>query len=484
MTVRRSLAYSAIDSYLSVLLQLAATVIIARLLTPTETGVFAVAAVFAALASTFRDFGVAEYMIQERELTKEKIRAALTANIATSWAMGAVLFALADHVAAFYQTPGVADVMHILAINFMVVPFGAVTMAFFRRQLDYRPIFFASLAGNVTNLLVAVSCTVLGMGYMSLAWASLASAVMTVLTSVALRPADFPRWPGLKGIRKVIHFGKHATGSYILGQAGKSAPDLVIGKALDMASVGFFSRAAGLIEIFHRLVVRAVYPICLPYFAKNNREEGSMVSGYLRAVSYLTAIAWPFFLFLGIGAYAAVRLVYGPQWITSVHLAQILCGAGMVEMSFILAKEAIVSVGRIERSNLLEAGVQGSRICGLLAVIPFGLTGACWGILAASIVGTTYANWLLTRTIGIHAGDVFKACLPSAYIAVVSAIPIAIWSLIDPASEENYVVFLLAGGLLTGGCWLVCVRQFLPSLWDEIIGIAGRIAQLRRATDR
>ena len=66
MTVRRSLAYSAADSYLSVLLQLAGTVIIARLLTPTETGVFAVAAVFAALAGTFRDFGVAEYMIQVR----------------------------------------------------------------------------------------------------------------------------------------------------------------------------------------------------------------------------------------------------------------------------------------------------------------------------------------------------------------------------------------------------------------------------------
>lgn len=459
------------------LLQLAGTVVIARMLSPAETGVFAVAAVFAALASTFRDFGVAEYMIQERELTQEKIRAALTANIATSWTMGAVLLALSNQVAEFYQTPGIADVMHILAINFLVVPFGAVTMAYFRRQLDYRPIFFASLAGNVMNLLVATTCTLLGMGYMSLAWASLASAAMTVLSSIILRPPDFPRWPGFRGLRKVIHFGKHATGSYIFGQAGKSAPDLVIGKALDMASVGYFSRAAGLIEIFHRLVVRAIYPICLPYFAKSNREAGSMVSGYLRALSYLTAIAWPFFIFLGIGAYAAVRLVYGPQWTASVHLAQILCGAGMIEMSFILAKEAIVSVGSIERSNLLEAGVQGSRICGLLAVIPFGLTGACWGILVASIVGAIYANWMLSKTVGIHVQDIFKACLPSVYIAVVSTIPIAIWSVIDPASEENYVVFLLAGGLLTGGWWLVCVRQFLPTLWDEITNTVGRIVR-------
>lgn len=482
MTVRRSLAYSAADSYLSVLLQLAGTVVIARLLTPTETGVFAVAAVFAALAGTFRDFGVAEYMIQETELTQEKIRAALAANIATSWTMGVVLFALSDPLATLYRTPGVANVMHILAINFVVVPFGAVAMAFYRRQLDYRPIFFASLAGNVTNLLVATTCTVVGMGYMSLAWASLASAFMTVLTSLAFRPRDFPRWPGLAGIGLVIHFGKHATGSYILGQAGKSAPDLVIGKVLDMASVGYFSRAAGLIEIFHRLVVRAIYPICLPYFAKSNREEGSMANGYLTAVSYLTAIAWPFFMFLGIGAYAVVRLVYGPQWVASVHLAQILCGAGIIEVSFVLAKEAIVSVSRIERSNLLEAGVQGSRICGLLGVIPFGLTGACWGILAASIVGTIYANWMLTRTIGIRARDIFKACLPSACIALITTIPLAIWSSIYPASEENFVAFLLVGGLLTTMAWFACVRAFLPSLWREITAIIRRIVPLHSTT--
>ena len=68
-TVRRSLAYSLADSYLGVLLQLASTLIISRILTPTEIGIFAVAAVIAALASTFRDFGVAEYLIQEKELS-------------------------------------------------------------------------------------------------------------------------------------------------------------------------------------------------------------------------------------------------------------------------------------------------------------------------------------------------------------------------------------------------------------------------------
>jgi O-antigen/teichoic acid export membrane protein len=474
-TVRRSLAYSVADNYLSVGLQLISTVIIARLLTPTEVGIFAVAAVFAAIASTFRDFGVAEYLIQEQELTRDKIRAALAANITVSWFIGAVLFFAADAIAGFYRNPGIAEVMNVQALNFFLIPFGAVTLAYFRRQLDFRPIFIANTASNITSFIVAVSCALMGLGYMSLAWSSLAGIAVVVFISLWFRPADFPRWPGLAQIRSVIHFGKHASGIYMLGQAGRSAPEMIIGRALDMPSVAFFSRASGLVEIFHRLVLRPVMSVCLPYFARSRRDEGTVVSGYLRAVSYLTAVGWPFFILLGISAYGAIRLIYGPQWIPSVPLAQILCIAALIEVSFFLAKDALIAAGRIERSNLLQLGVQGSRIVGLLAAVPYGLGGAAWGLLAASLFGAAFSQRLLARTIGLRGRDLVKACLPSAYIAAISTIPVAIWAGFDPPSEENYLRFLIAGGLLTALLWLASVRHFLPSLWEEIARIARRL---------
>ena len=90
--VRRSFLLSFADNYLAIALQIASTVVIARLLTPAEVGVFAIAAVFSALASSFRDFGFAEYLIQARDLDHAKIRAALGMNIIVSWAMAATLF--------------------------------------------------------------------------------------------------------------------------------------------------------------------------------------------------------------------------------------------------------------------------------------------------------------------------------------------------------------------------------------------------------
>ena len=357
--------YSLADSYLGVTLQLASTLVISRLLTPTEIGIFAVAAALAALASTFRDFGVAEYLIQEKELTTTKIRAAFAANLMVSWLMAVVIFSTSGLVAEFYGHPGVEDVMHILSVNFLLIPFGAVTIAYFRRQLNYRPIFIGGLLANILSFIVAVSTALVGFGYMSMAWSSLAGVMVTVLASVAMRPADFPRWPGIKGLSAVIHFGKHASGIYLYGQLGKSAPEAIVGRVLDMASVAFFSRANGLLEIFNRTVLRAVLPVCLPYFSQASRAGDETRIGYLKATGMITGIGWPFFLVIGTLAFSAIRLLYGPQWMPAVPLAQILSVAAVFELPYFLANEVMIAQGRVERSNQLQFFVQGARLASL-----------------------------------------------------------------------------------------------------------------------
>ncbi|MCM8626411.1 lipopolysaccharide biosynthesis protein [Accumulibacter sp.] len=480
-TVRRSLAYSIADSYVALPLQLIGTMIISRLLTPQEAGVFAVAAVFAAFASTFRDFGVAEYLIQETELGPEHIRAAFTVNIAVSWVMGLLLFVGSPFAAEFYRDPGVGEVMRVQAVNFLLIPFGAVTMAYFRRQLDFRPIFLAGLLTNLTTFTVSTLGALNGLSYMSLAWSSLAGVVVTVATSLWFRPPGFPRWPGLRGVGRVVQFGKFASGIYVFGQLGKGAPEMIIGRAEDMAAVAMFSRASGLVELFNRTVLRAVTPVCLPYFAKSNRETGSLISGYLTSVSYLTAIGWTFLGFVGIAAYSAVRIFYGPQWTESAPLAQVLCVVGAVELVHYLAKEALVAVGEIKRSNLLQIGIQTSRIAGLLAVVPFGLVGACWGLLGASVFGLFLSQSFLSRALGLHARDVLRSCLPSLCVALFSTAPLACWAVVERIAEDNFVRFAVVGGGIVPVLWLLALRAARHPLWSEILELSGKVAGVLRS---
>lgn len=472
-SVRRSLAFSLADSYLGVVLQLASTLIISRLLTPTEIGIFSVAAVLAALASTFRDFGVAEYLIQEKNLTRDKIRAALTANITISWLMAILLYASSGAVADFYSQPGVAEVMRILSVSFLLIPFGAVTMAYFRRELNYRPIFIAGLLANISSFVVAVSAAFAGLGYLSLAWSSLAGVIVTVLVSVIARPKDFPRWPGVQGLREVIHFGKHASGIYFVSQIGKSAPEAVIGRALNMASVAFFSRANGLMEIFNKTVLRAAVPVCLPYFSQAARANQETKIGYLKATCLLTGVGWPFFLYIGLVAYSAIRLLYGPQWMESVPLAQILSLAAILELPYYLASEVMIAEGRIDQSNRLQFLVQSLRLASLILVFPFGLTGACWGLVVAALGGVFISHRFLNQIIGLRLIDVIPACMPSIYVAFASVLPAFLVVAYADQTEVNFLYVFIVCSVLMVVSWLVAIKIFSHPFWDEINLIVG-----------
>ena len=475
-TVRRSLAYTFAESYLSMALQLVGTLFIARLLTPAETGVWAVASVFAAIASNFRDFGVGEYLIQEKDLTTAKLRAALAANIAVSWLMSAVLLAASLPVAAYYGQPGIANIMHVQCLNFLLIPFGAVTYAYFRRNLNYRPFFWASMISNVTTFVVALSLAFAGFGYMSLAWSSFAGIVVSVIVAQVARPAGFPRLPGLHGIGEVLHFGKHVTGIYLFGQIGKSAPELIIGRVLGMAPVGYFSRANGLTELFNRSVMRAALPVCLPYFAKVVRKGAELRDGYLRTVGYLTAIAWPFFLFLSAMAFPAVRILYGPQWLEAVPVARILCIVAAIEVVYFLATEALIANGDARSGNLLQAVQQALRIAGLLAAVAFGLLGACYGLMVAAAAGGVWAHHVLARKIGLTAREMIRTCVPSMVIALVSAAPALLWAAFGTLDEHNYILAFGATGVAFSVLWLATVRALRHPLWEELVHLRERFA--------
>lgn len=473
--VRRSLGLAALDSYVGLALQIISTAIIARLLTPEQLGTFAVAAVFAAVASTFRDFGVTEYLIQERALDDNALRAAMTVNLAASWLMGLLLLAMAPYVGRFYAEPGVTNVMQIQALSFALIPFGAVTMSWFRRQMNLRPFVQARIAANIVSFCTSVSLALLGWGYLSLAWGSVANVATTVAVSLWLRPASLPRWPGLTGVSRILKFGKHASGIFVFAQIGRGAPELILGRALGMSAVGFFSRANGLVELFNRLVLRAILPVTLPYLSRGARQEGSPRRAYLQATSFVSAVGWPVLVMIALSAESAIWLLYGTQWATSVPLARILCLAGMIELWHYLAKDGLLAVGKPAAANVHQFLTQASRIAGLLLSIPFGLQGACIGLVVASVVNAVVSQGFLRRHLDIGWRDLWHHTRAGLWLAAAGGAPLAMTALAGPATPLHRMLATLAAGLVGLGLWMAALHRLRHPLWPEVVSAASAL---------
>ena len=155
MPTRKSLAYSFLDRYASLVIGIVSSMLIARLLTPTEIGVFSVTMVLLMFVSTVRDMGAGQYLIQEKNLTTERIRAVWTVQLGLGFAL-AIIVLLASHpVAVFYREPRMRDIMLVVALNYAVNPFGSLTYAWLMREMRFESIALMRFSSTVGGALVS-----------------------------------------------------------------------------------------------------------------------------------------------------------------------------------------------------------------------------------------------------------------------------------------------------------------------------------------
>lgn len=419
---RTSLLMSFAEKYTLLLLGMAGSMIIARLLTPAQIGIFSVGSVVVGMAQLIRDFGVGQYLIQERELSSEKIRAAFTLTLLIAWAVAALLVLLSGPAARFYGVPELGAVLRVLALNCLLIPFGSITLPYLRRQLRFGAIYCINVASGVADFLVCIGLAVAGFGFMSLAWGAVAGSAAAVLGSLYFRPAQMAWRPGWRGMRQLLSFGAYATGSNLLDEAGVAAPDLIIGKLIGMEGVGLFSKAQGVLGMFNLLITRAITPVVLPLYAAQARDGADMRLAYLRTISYMAALAWPFFAVLGVLALPVVRLLYGSQWDAAVPLVRSMCLSAAVFSLFGMARDLFVAMGQVRQRARLELLAVPLRILGIGLAAPFGLQAVAWSIVATTLLKSWLIYRVLARLTGLRPGQLGAAVAPGAALSVLSVL--------------------------------------------------------------
>ncbi|MBK7549792.1 MAG: oligosaccharide flippase family protein [Rhodoferax sp.] len=274
MTTRKSLAFSFLDRYASVLISVASSMIIARLLAPAEIGVFSVTMVLLMFVATVRDMGAGQYLIQEKELTTERVRAVWAVQLGLGLALACLVLLVSYPVAIFYNEPRMRDIMLVVALNYAVNPFGSLTYAWLMREMRFEALALIRFSAGLSGALVSTWLAWKNYGPISLAFGSLASTLVNALMAIYFRPKSFPWLPGVGEIRRVLTFGSQLTVSTVIDTLIDGAPELLIGKLQSLTGAGLYSRSNGLVQMFNRLFVDAVAAVCLPWFAGKTRERG------------------------------------------------------------------------------------------------------------------------------------------------------------------------------------------------------------------
>lgn len=467
MAVRRALAFSFLATNAATLVSFVSAMVIARLLTPAEIGVYSVAAALVAVLHQIRSFGIASYLVQEVDLTHDRIRTAFGCLLATSWTLALVALAASFPAGEFYEDPGVAAVMKVLALNFVLAPFGGVAMALLLRDMRFGARAILEVSSALALAVTSIALALRGFGYMSLAWGSLAGIVVGIIVANAYRPAGLPWLPSLRDVRRVMRYGAPSMVGDIVHSLRANTPELIVGRTLGLEPVAFFNRAKSLTGQFYGLIGLAVQKVTFPYFALERREGRDIKPAYLTTVAYFTGLGWPFFGVLALLAEPAVLLLFGDQWKASVPLTRIACLAAAINLPWSMLANVANAMGQPRVTMRVEVQLLLATVVLVAVASTVSLVAVAWSLCAVSALHGVLVARALRNLIGVRFRDFTGDLLRSGGVGLISVLAaLAGWLLVPEALGTPGRLGAGIGAAAVG--WLVAIAGLRHPLMREL----------------
>ena len=293
-TVHRSLGFAFLERYLMIALQLLSFTLLARLLTPQQIGLYSVSMALVSMAQVVRDFGLANYLIQRQNLSSEDVGSALGLSLLLGGGLFLGINAAAPWIAHFYDDASLAQIVRIISINFLILPFNSISIALLRRDMHFDALMRINVSAATVGCFTTLGLAWVGVGSASLAWGEIGSS-LTMATGVSLAGA----WarlarPQLRRWRDILGFGGPVTVANVVTSASMDINDLAVGKMLNFGQVAIASRAQGLMNLFARDIMGTVRSVAYPAFSKVHREGGALEQRHVQSLAAVSAVAWPF----------------------------------------------------------------------------------------------------------------------------------------------------------------------------------------------
>lgn len=469
MSTRSAVAYSFLDRYAALALSIASSVILSRLMTPSEIGVYSITMVFVSFAAAFRDLGAGQFLLQKRDLDQRHLRAVWTVMLGAGLLMAGVIYAGSAPLASFYGEPQIVTIMTIISASYVVNSFGAMSYAWLMRGMRFEALalmrFSATLIGTAITLILAW----LNHGPISLAWGVLGSSATNAAFGLFHRPANFNWLPSRSDLKEVISFGSKVSLTSVTNVLTNGAPEMVLGKLQGLHAVGIFSRANGLAAMFNRLVMDATHAVALPLFAKSTRESGSSSEYWLIATAYMTVLGWSFAAGIACLGEPLVLLLYGPQWSEAIPILSFLALAMSISLPAALCPQALLGAGQAGRVLRITGFSAVFQISGSVAGSYFSPTAAALGLALAQIPSTLL--WLseTKKYIGFKWYELFQRLrLSLACSALVAIVPMMI-TLTPYTKDASPALQILGASIVGAAVLLLALRLLRHPLWHECL---------------
>lgn len=461
-SVRRALILSMAERYLLIALGLASNIMLARLLTPEEIGLYSVSIALIGIAQVLREFGIGNFLIQAKTLTDDHVRTAFGFSLAIGITLFLAIFLAAPLAGTFYNDERVVETIRISALNFLVLPFCSISLSLLRRDMKFKKLVAVTLVSTTLGTSSTLFLAYMGYGANSMAIGALVTNLATGIGTWFVRGDFRLMLPSFVAWRELMSFGARTSAANVITTISMDINDLAVGRILGFAPVAMISRAQGLMNLFHRDLMSAVRNVLYPAYSQAYRDGKDLETQHVLTVTMITAIAWPFYGFAALHALDLLRLLFGPQWDAAAPLVPWFCAAGAAAATSNMIIPLLTARGRVDLATKIDLVIQPIRAVLLVTAVAVFESMVAFAITFCTIfiISTPYIYYIKSKCQPSDFGALSNGLMKSALVTIISMIPPASLTYFKPSTHYLGDTTILAiSAIGCGAFWIIAILK-------------------------
>jgi O-antigen/teichoic acid export membrane protein len=478
VSITRSVFISFAERYTSEALLFVSSLVLARLLSPEEFGAYGAASAFVIATELVLDSVALGYLLQERELSRERFRTLFGLLCAGGWLAALALIVSADPIGRFFGSAEVARLIEISAIALVLRPLISLANAWFRRELRLDLIMRTNVVGLLGYAMTAILLASHDHGAESIAFGRLLGTAIQCAAVIGQPGTFLQTRPSLTEWRRVGSFCGIATGAVIVANLGPRVRDVLIGRIAGLAPLGIFGRADLLLSLVYRSLYAPFEVVLTGVLATKARSGQEIEASVLLGVTMMTGMLWPSFALLWAFAPEMILAFFGSQWNEAVPVVRILCLAGVVEAAGTMTWPVFHAHG-VPRTRLRGEVYSFLAMVSSLAVgVASGgtVTAMTWAWVAGSAFRVLIMTHYMLVLIGCRWRRYGRVLLPSMVVAAVCLVGlIGLSRFLDETIPALARLALAGTGL--AAIWLLTVSLIRHPVRAEAFRLYRQIRQ-------
>lgn len=416
----KGVMWSAVERFSVQGIQFILTIIIARLVLPSDYGLIAMLNIFLAIAQVFVDSGFLNALIQKKDRTETDFSTVFYFNIFISLVFYLLLYVSAPYIASFYKEPDLSPVTRWIGLNIIIAGFSIVQRAKLTINVDFKRQAKASLTAVLISGIIGIVLAYKGWGVWALVIQTLSNNLLNTLL-LWIFTKWIPKWEfSRESFNTLFSFGSKLLLSGLLHTIYMNLYSLVIGRQYSSMEVGFYNRAYQFANFPSINIVGIIGRVTFPIQCGMQDDNERLKIFFLKYLRMSCFIIFPLMIIVAVLSKSLILLLLTEKWLPAAELLSILCFAYMWYPVMVVNNQILNVKGRSDYFLYAEILKKIIAITILFITLPFGVHALCWGIVVYNFFDMAIIIYYSKRVIFVRYWEQIYNIMPLFFASLLT----------------------------------------------------------------